>query len=400
MTSVTESEYYKAASERHQNVITIGYFAAGGAVRLVKKLEAEAKLQEETKCRLPVFRFSPLDLSLFGCLLEGETTIDFLLHKTNSDLSKLALPTVAGEEDNIVFSKIQNLLTLEKKIPSFAKVKAIASTLDRRQVAEEIEAVTRTLIGKGTQNIAPLPWAYLPRHLGIDEVLTALKNVGFPMIIKSGIAAGAEGSHDLAIAGDEKGILQILQELYHWKIYADKNNSEVESGNCAESGFVEYKQLQEFLFERHCDGVLIQRYIENHGPVVFKVYVAGEKYAVCPKRSLEIPQNSVRLGMPPIFIPAAQVKEKSLTPFSDRDAAHTFQISDAVASEIVKEVQKRMNLSVFGVDIIHSSTTEKYHIVDINFLPSFRGVENGIPWILDAICKSVRNHQLGQKDLR
>ena len=153
--------------------------------------------------------------------------------------------------------------------------------------------------------------------------------------------------------------------------------------------FSDTMQLQISLFGTRCDGLLAQRYAENHGQVVYKVYVAGENYAVSPGRSLNVLPADIQPGQDPTYLPKVFVKSTLLTPFSNEELRNIRSIPLPVAGEIVKAVRQYVNLTVFGIDVIHCTDTKRYHIVDINFIPSFRSVSHGLTWILDTIRKAA-----------
>lgn len=176
------------------------------------------------------------------------------------------------------------------------------------------------------------------------------QNFKFPAICKSPEASTVKGAHIMTIVNNLKSLRQFISEN------GEKKN------------------------------LVIQEYI-NHGGTIFKVYVLGSNYYV--DRRVSFPN-----------FPLAGKNEDEIFTFDSQQYKHKLpeQLmipttgqwpipSKEIISNICETAKKHLKLSIFGFDLIQDISTEKFSIIDINYLPDFVGVENFHALLLEHITK-------------
>jgi len=125
---------------------------------------------------------------------------------------------------------------------------------------------------------------------------------------------------------------------------------------------------------------VIQEYL-NHNATIFKVYVLRNlSHAVARVSLPNFDKNS-----PPIFFDSQEWKDKlpdHLTvPISGKASPpptnHIQKISDAIG--------QTLGLTLFGYDLIVCVETGKYAVIDVNYLPDYRGINNFHSLLLDLL---------------
>eukprot|EP01043_Picozoa_sp_COSAG02_P029164 COSAG02_NODE_1802_length_10890_cov_10.379205_2_plen_421_part_00 len=172
--------------------------------------------------------------------------------------------------------------------------------------------------------------------------------------------------------------------------------------------------------------VVVQPYIP-HGGIVYKVYVVGSapvrvghhkdaaRYYVVPKPSLRLtPQvkssvpacpeprngNNKRLllfdALHPSRTPAGSALFQQVQADDVDLADHTSSTEhlqappDWVIEALNKELQRVLELTFFGYDLVCEESTGEYWILDINYFPSYTGCEG----VIDAVADTIESHLL------
>jgi glutathione synthase/RimK-type ligase-like ATP-grasp enzyme len=179
------------------------------------------------------------------------------------------------------------------------------------------------------------PWytALLP-----TDALDSL-NPRFPVLVKANEATITKMSHIMSIAFDKPGLEQAA------KLY--------------DEAFI----VQEFV---------------NHDKTVYKVYVIGDQVTYKPRESCS---NLSAKG-------ESCVTFNSAEPWPD-DIKSGERVTRVLNMDVVRDISKRiyqrLGLSVFGFDILVSSETGDYVIVDINVFPSFKEYPTIMPLLEQLI---------------
>ncbi|CAA7050542.1 unnamed protein product [Microthlaspi erraticum] len=137
---------------------------------------------------------------------------------------------------------------------------------------------------------------------------------------------------------------------------------------------------------------IIQEYVD-HSSRIFKFYVLGEKIFHAVKKS--IPSSSIlrksaeQNGLRPILFDSL----KSL-PIGSANQNPVDEIDLELVTEAAKWLRKKLDLTIFGFDVVIQEGTRDHVIVDLNYLPSFKEVPDNIavPSFWDAIRNRFDQH--------
>jgi hypothetical protein len=145
------------------------------------------------------------------------------------------------------------------------------------------------------------------------------------------------------------------------------------------------------LFET--SGLIIQKYIENTGTTL-KFFNIGSEIIVLTERSnipdfVEI-QNSKDRKKDKSTI-AKILLDLNSAEFRDDKLVRKKIDYPKVLETVVKKIGQKLNLDIFGVDMIVDKTGN-YYIIDVNDFPGFRGVEN----IGNVIVNYIQNKKINE----
>ncbi|KAL6658078.1 hypothetical protein ACP70R_003664 [Stipagrostis hirtigluma subsp. patula] len=114
--------------------------------------------------------------------------------------------------------------------------------------------------------------------------------------------------------------------------------------------------------------VVLQEFV-NHGGVLFKVYVVGDRAACVTRRSLpDVPHGRLHTGDP-----CAQFANISHLPPHGHGAAENSVMPPAdFVDEVAHELRRALGLHLFNFDMIRAKEhASKYLIIDINYCPVY-----------------------------
>uniref|UniRef100_A0A4W6E220 Inositol-tetrakisphosphate 1-kinase n=1 Tax=Lates calcarifer TaxID=8187 RepID=A0A4W6E220_LATCA len=128
----------------------------------------------------------------------------------------------------------------------------------------------------------------------------------------------------------------------------------------------------------------------NHGAVLHKVFVVGDKHFCVERPSLKNFPSRSGFSLPPdrktIFFNSHQVSK----PESSSDLTSTSQSSAVDA--LVRELRVQLGMALFGVDVIINIHTHTLTVIDINIFPGYEGVPQFFSSLLNHI-ESVLDKQ-------
>ncbi|XP_050203698.1 inositol 1,3,4-trisphosphate 5/6-kinase 4 [Mercurialis annua] len=131
---------------------------------------------------------------------------------------------------------------------------------------------------------------------------------------------------------------------------------------------------------------IVQEYVD-HSSTLFKIYVLGEKVFYAVKKSTPnidiLIKSSESNGIGPLLFDSL----KSLPTSTENSLSATHQFDFALVTDAAKWLARKLDLTVFGFDIVVEEHTHDHVIVDVNYLPSFKEVPDdvSIPAFWDAI---------------
>lgn len=136
----------------------------------------------------------------------------------------------------------------------------------------------------------------------------------------------------------------------------------------------------------------------HNGVLLFSVYVLGDIIVQLRRPSLPNVQTGVPVTEGPGYVPFGRVSNagaanggedscKVLPEDEQNVPAPTEELLRALANEI----KARLDLKVFGMDLIRDTKTGDYLIIDINYLPGYYGVPNVFENLLELMYKHVQS---------
>ena len=129
------------------------------------------------------------------------------------------------------------------------------------------------------------------------------------------------------------------------------------------------KRYEHFLYY----DVYIQEFIECDG-IDRKIYVVGDKIFGIKREN-------------PIYIYLRDNPEDIDVDVIERE---DYEISDDIR-RLARALSKGLNLKIFGFDLIKPVNQNKYHVIDLNDFPGFRGINNIETVLANFLIENIKN---------
>jgi inositol-1,3,4-trisphosphate 5/6-kinase / inositol-tetrakisphosphate 1-kinase len=171
--------------------------------------------------------------------------------------------------------------------------------------------------------------------------------VSFPVMVKTSIACGAGATHLMEVVSSEESLGHILSD-------AQENGS-----------------------------FIIQEYVD-HGGLVFKVYVVGEKVFTYERQSSRDLRGN---DFGAISFNSQHAFPEALQPSHDQLKGEGWGPSQKLMEELSVILRRALDLDLFGFDVIHSTLDDKFYIIDVNYLPTYRGIPNIYEYLYEYVAE-------------
>ncbi|XP_020231740.1 inositol-tetrakisphosphate 1-kinase 1 [Cajanus cajan] len=170
----------------------------------------------------------------------------------------------------------------------------------------------------------------------------------FPVVAKPLAADGGAGSHDMCLVFDREG----LDALSFPTV------------------------LQEFV---------------NHGGVLFKIYVAGQRVNCVRRKSLaDISEEKLRTLTG--AMPFSRVSDLGVED-GGADAENAEMPPQSLVGELARGLREALGLNLFNVDVIRDAKdSTRYLVIDINYFPGYAKLPSYEPFITDFLLDVVRTN--------
>jgi len=165
----------------------------------------------------------------------------------------------------------------------------------------------------------------------------------FPAICKTLQASGGLEAHEMAIVWNLQGLEQFKRPIY------------------------------------------VQEYI-NHNATIIKVYVLGENSHVIGRKSFP---NFSSESHAPIIFNSQEMKHQLPPELTVSNAGEGELPPKSHVNKISKLLSDFLGLTLFGYDIITDAKTGEYGVIDINYFPDYRGVDNFFEQLLELLISLV-----------
>jgi len=169
------------------------------------------------------------------------------------------------------------------------------------------------------------------------ETISLPEGVTFPVICKSVVAGGSAASHMMGIVFNQRGI------------------------------------------DAFPKPVLVQQLV-NHDATIFKAFMIGDFVSYVRKPSL------------PNF---AEDPQRATINFDSQAFADLVGVPTApepgleLVQKVAQAISQETGLSLFGFDLITKSGTNEHYVIDINYFPSYKGIDDFYGKLVTLIKKKL-----------
>ncbi|GER53705.1 inositol-tetrakisphosphate 1-kinase [Striga asiatica] len=144
---------------------------------------------------------------------------------------------------------------------------------------------------------------------------------------------------------------------------------------------------------------VVQEYVD-HSSLIYKFYALGSKVFYAVKKS--IPNTDILMnlfadkGSKPLHFDSL----KSLPVATEQLSASNHQLDLDLVNDAANWLRRTLDLTIFGFDAVIQEGTGDHVIVDVNYLPSFKEVADGValPAFWDALSEKIASEKNKQSN--
>lgn len=358
--------------------------------------------------------------------------IHAVVHKLTEDMAHcLQTDSESAECSEQSLARVQALSATLARVPVVLDgLRGVWRILDRIQMARAIDQAVTHIAEKYDSTSVPRvqapAWISLSLRDGTNNQSASLRTpLTFPVILKRRLACGTDGSHQMVIAYDRDGVVKALREVFQADDQASQqignifkeisstapgeertndNSNKKYSADIIEEQLdhahdlkVESNRLKrgKGLVEFDDVGIVVQEFISEHGGVLFKVYAIGDRFEVQTRSSVQHSPRNCKQGYFYFDSQRDGCKDSISLAFDPRTGqskqTRAVKPSEHVVKRILKCLGAELQLSLIGVDVLYDVDRNCFVIVDVNYLPGYRGATQAHKWLLDHIVKRVRD---------
>ncbi|XP_050388145.1 inositol 1,3,4-trisphosphate 5/6-kinase 4 isoform X1 [Argentina anserina] len=280
--------------------------------------------------------------------------VDVLLHKATDEIMSVDLKSLHSSK-KITYSRgmqeLQGYMEHHQDLCVIDPLNSINPVLDRLEIQQILLALEDLKTGK----CCAIRGAHYLKvddfnHPGLTEMLSEAK-LALPSIVKPQVACGVADAHSMAIVFRVEDFKDLTVPL----------------------------------------PAIIQEYVD-HSSTLYKFYILGEKVYHAVKSSTPNADTLIRLSgsKPLVFdslksLPTSKLNPNSVDNNSSKDTKQCIDLE--LVTSAANFLMRKLDLTVFGFDVVIQEGSGDHVIVDVNYLPSFKEVPNvvAIPAFWDAI---------------
>ncbi|XP_072315022.1 inositol-tetrakisphosphate 1-kinase-like [Eucyclogobius newberryi] len=270
--------------------------------------------------------------------LEPQGPFDVIVHK----LSDVVVDAEHDNRSRQLLANFQKYVSAHPRTVILDPLPAMTQLLDRFASCHIMSKLHRSL--KDWRICSP-PYLEVPGDADLSSVHGAVKehDLSFPLICKTRVAHGSF-SHEMSLIFSEGGLADVRPPCV----------------------------LQSFV---------------NHGAVLHKVFVVGDKHFCVERPSLKnFPSGPC--DRKTIFFNSQHVSKpessSDLTALDEKMPLLPTPSSEAL-SALVQELRAQLKMALFGVDVIVNIQTHTMTVIDLNVFPGYEGVPQFFSSLLDHI---------------
>ncbi|KAG1039364.1 hypothetical protein G6F43_012518 [Rhizopus delemar] len=299
-------------------------------------------------------RIIHIDLSI---PIEDQGKLDLIVHKMTDVIAKV-------ERGDLEAKKLyERFINYCKSNPNVVVIDAwsnIEKVLDRMVLYHHTEICAMESIKEDK------PLFNVPKSIAlnsIDEWKSREIDVRFPAMCKRRTACSSTEAHQMTL-------IPSIEKMDQLKKYVEDN-----------------------------EAVIIQEFIQHDG-VIVKVYVAEGQITASTRPSFK---NMDKTGdvvhfdsqtLPKSFETEIELSDDLDKVFLKKDPSHIHIQKEALLDynrlqQIANSLYCQLGLTFFGFDVLLQSKTNAYYVVDVNYFPSFKDVDNFHSMFVDILEKKL-----------
>lgn len=286
--------------------------------------------------------------------LEEQGPFDLIIQK----LTDYMVAAIAGSKEAMKMLKgLEMYIKDHPEVMVIDPMESVRKLFDRTtsyQIMKECE-----ILDEGVQVL-------IPNFVQIDELdykqnLKKIENAGvsYPMVCKTVIGHGSESCHEMAVIFNKEGLKDLTPPC------------------------------------------VVQQFV-NHNAVLFKVFVAGDKHYIVERPSIKNFYITGAKDRRTIFFSSHDVSKPDsgsyLSELDEDDNDDSLTTPDeSLVLKLLRKLQPKLNLTMFGIDIIVEKGTGHHVVIDINYFPGYEGAPSFpvdfAKYVHDLIDKSNRKER-------
>ncbi|KAJ8655147.1 hypothetical protein O0I10_009182 [Lichtheimia ornata] len=315
-----------------------------GMVFSTKKLKQSRLVDISKHARSSGLNFVDLDLSR---PIEDQMPLDMVVHK----VSDIVARAKAGDKNAQA---------------EYERFQTFCSSHPNVRIVDPLDKVAKLLDRKSTMNVCSPDHALfrIPTTLyaaNVHELHTL--DLTFPIFCKPQSACAVSGSHHMVLVPSSLELAQLQQHF-------TPNDPVI---------------LQEFIPH---DGVLVKVYFAYPDHVFIFFRPSFKNIDQGFSKALFFDSQK----LPKAFDPESSEQRHIVTDPAARDAVEA-KVDPTRIQRIAAHLQRQLRLTFFGFDVLLESTTGEYHVIDVNYFPSFKEVDD-FPDIFIATLKQLLEEPL------
>eukprot|EP01104_Vermistella_antarctica_P001005 TRINITY_DN1107_c0_g1_i1.p1 TRINITY_DN1107_c0_g1~~TRINITY_DN1107_c0_g1_i1.p1 ORF type:complete len:668 (-),score=198.09 TRINITY_DN1107_c0_g1_i1:375-2378(-) len=279
--------------------------------------------------------------------IEEQGQFDAIVHKITQVLRS---NTDSSPDANA--KRVQNMEDYLQRHPECVVIDKLSTgvlnVVNRLRTSELLESMAVSIPGSVDRVMWPKSWVLERGQRRVPA------GASFPLITKPANADGSAQSHEISLVYSEEALPHVDRPAL----------------------------LQEFI---------------NHGAVLHKIYAIGEHVYCGNRPSLDDVNKKDLKEKAAEFSEPEWVPRISRMPLGSDGLACNSALPSAPSHELVQamcaDIEKRLQLSLFGIDVITRVGTRDHYVIDVNYFPSYGGMTNAAPAFHDHVVKCIENNK-------
>jgi len=207
----------------------------------------------------------------------------------------------------------------------------------------------------------------------LEELQTEIITAGlqYPLIIKPDHACGPHSAHDMCIITDPSGLESVdFSRPVVVQEYKDHFETLIKVFNLGENTWI-----------------YLRRSLPSIGKIsgyLLKSFVSFNSHDYCPTENDFI--ENIK-GNTTIFL------QEGSNLMND-DVVNQFNVDEALIKQVAERIKNQFSVEIFGFDVIVCEKSKDSFVVDINYFPSYKEVEDFPTHFETFLLERVQRHQI------